>query len=154
MNAPPASSPAPPRASSPLELAGFEPGPTAGSDRAFGVVFVVVFSVIGFFPLLGGGSPRAWALATAGVLLATAVARPRWLSPLNRAWFRLGLILHRIASPVIVAVIYFAAATPTGFLLRLARKDVLKLKRDGRVDSYWIVRDPPGPAAESLARPW
>jgi len=161
VNAPPASppvprasSPAASRASSPLELAGFEPRPTVGSDRAFGVVFVVVFSVIGFFPLLGDGSPRAWALATAGVLLATAIARPRWLSPLNRAWFRFGLVLHRIASPVIIAAIYFAVVTPTGLLLRLVRKDVLKLKRDPQVDSYWIARDPPGPSPESLPRPW
>lgn len=150
----PESAPQSPDASSPLELRGFEPQATGGSDRAFGIVFVVVFSVVGFFPLLGDGSPRAWALATAGLLLVVAIARPRWLSPLNRVWFRLGLILHRIASPVVMTVIYFAAVTPTGLVLRLLRKDVLKLRRDSRVDSYWIARDPPGPAPESLARPW
>lgn len=143
-----------PQVSSPLELRGFEPDGTGGSDRAFGVLFVVVFAVVGFFPLTGGGSPRTWALATAGVLLATAIVRPRWLSPLNRAWFRFGMLLHRIASPVILTAIYYLAVTPTGLLLRLARKDVLNLKRDAEVDSYWIERDPPGPSPESLERPY
>lgn len=143
-----------PQVSSPLELRGFEPDGTGGSDRAFGVLFVVVFAVVGFFPLTGGGPPRTWALATAGVLLATAIGRPRWLSPLNRAWFRFGMLLHRIASPVILTAIYYLAVTPTGLLLRLARKDVLNLKRDAEVDSYWIERDPPGPSPESLERPY
>ena len=143
-----------PRVSSPLELKGFEPGGTGGSDRAFGILFTVVFAVVGLFPLTGGGSPRTWALATAGVLLAAAVGRPRWLSPLNRAWFQLGMVLHRIVSPVILTAIYYAVVTPTGLLLRLAKKDVLGLKFDAEVDSYWIARDPPGPSPESLERPY
>lgn len=143
-----------PHVSSPLELKGFEPGGTGGSDRAFGIVFTVVFAVVGLFPLTGGGSPRTWALAAAGALLAAAIGRPRWLSPLNWAWSRLGMVLHQIVSPVILTAIYCAVVTPTGLLLRLAKKDVLGLKFDAEVDSYWIARDPPGPAPESLERPY
>lgn len=143
-----------PQVSSPLELTGFESGGTGGSDRAFGIVFFVAFAVVGLLPLTGGGSPRTWALATAGLLLAAAVVRPRWLSSLNRVWFRFGMVLHRIASPVILTAIYYAVVTPTGLLLRLLKKDVLNLKPDAKIDSYWIARDPPGPSPESLERPY
>ena len=142
------------RVSSPLELAGFEPRATGGSDRGFGAFFAVVFAAIGVFPLTVGGQPRTWALATAGLLLATAIARPRWLSPLNRVWVRLGWVLHRVVSPVVVTAIYFGTVTPTGLVLRLLKKDVLRLKREPRVDSYWIARDPPGPSRESFTRPY
>ena len=121
-----------------------------GSDRGFGIFFAVVFAAFGLYPLLGGGPPRGWLLALAAALLAVALLRARWLAPANRVWFRLGLLLHRIASPVVMAVIYFAVVTPTGLIMRALGKDPLHLARDPEAESYWIRRDPPGPERGSM----
>ena len=141
---------APAHTSSPLELSSYQSPAQMGSNRSFGIVFTVLFAVIGLFPLLRGGSPFVWALATAGAVLTLALAKAEWLSPFNWAWFRFGMILHRVVSPLVMALVYFVAVTPTGLLLRAARKDVLRLRWDSGADSYWIHRDPPGPSPESM----
>ena len=121
-----------------------------GSDRGFGIVFAVVFTAIGLFPLLRGASPRGWSLAVAGGFLAVAVVKPTWLAPLNTLWFRFGLLLQRVAHPIVLAVIYFAVVTPTGLVMRALGKDPLRLRFDPDAASYWILRDPPGPEPESM----
>ena len=121
-----------------------------GSDRGFGVFFAVVFFVIGLFPLLNGGPPRAWALGVAAALLAAAFVRPALLAPFNRVWFRFGLLLQRVVNPLVMAVIYFAVVTPTGLIMRALGKDALRLRYDPDAQSYWIHRDPPGPERESM----
>ena len=121
-----------------------------GSDRGFGIVFAVVSAAVGLFPLLGGEPPRGWLLALAGALLAVAFFRASWLAPANRVWFELGLLLHRIVSPVVMAMIYFAVVTPTGLIMRALGKDLLRLGRDPDAESYWIHRDPPGPGRDSM----
>lgn len=121
-----------------------------GSDRNFGVVFAVVFSITGLFPLLRGDPPRGWLFAAAGVLLAAALLKAHWLAPFNRAWTGLGRLLHRAGNPVVLAVIYFAVVTPTGLVMRALGKDPLHLRRDQDAASYWIHRQPPGPERESM----
>ncbi len=123
---------------------------SGGSNRGFGVVFAVVFTVIGLFPLLDGAPPRAWSLAVAGIVLTAALVKADLLAPLNRIWFRFGLLLHGIVSPIILAVIYYAVVTPTGLVLRAMGKDPLRLRRDPNAGSYWIHRDPPGPVPKSM----
>ena len=122
----------------------------AGSDRAFGIVFVVVFAGIGAWPLLGGEPPRTWLLALAALLgLATAVA-PHLLAPFNRLWFRFGLALQKVVTPVVLGVLFFAVITPMALLMRATGRDPLALARDRDAKSYWIARDPPGPPPGSL----
>ena len=130
-------------------LAGDEPA-KGGSDRGFGVVFAVVFVAVGLFPLLNGGAPRAWALGVAAAFLLAALVRPAMLAPLNRVWFKFGLLLQRVVNPLVMAVIYFAVVTPTGLVMRALGKDPLRLKYDPDAQSYWIHRDPPGPERESM----
>ena len=129
-----------------------ESAATIGSDRAFGIVFAVLLAAIGLWPLLDGAPPRGWPLAGAGTFLAVALVRAAWLAPLNRLWFRFGLLLQRIAHPVVLAIIYFAVVTPTGLVLRALGKDPLRLRRDPDAATYWIRRDPPGPEPESMTR--
>ncbi len=114
---------------------------TMGSERNFGLVFAVVFSVVAVWPLLAGRELRLWALAIALVFLLTALLIPRTLAPLNRLWFRFGLLLGRIVGPVVMALIFFAAVVPTALVVKLARKDLLRLKRNRDVATYWIKRD-------------
>ena len=121
-----------------------------GSDRAFGLVFTVVFAAFGLWPWLDGRPPRGWSLVVAGVLLAAAFVRPGWLAPFNQVWFRFGLLLHRIVSPIVLAVVYYAVVTPTGLVMRALGKDPLRLRLDPNAESYWLRRDPPGPEPESM----
>ena len=127
-----------------------EPLPGIGSDRTFGVVFATAFTVLALVPLLRGGAPRWWALAAAGVILAAALLRPGWLAPVNRVWFRVGRLLHRIVSQIILALLYYAVVTPTGLVIRALGRDPLRLRRDPRAKSYWIPRDPPGPEPATM----
>ena len=112
-----------------------------GSERNFGLVFAAVFSTIAVWPLLAGNELRWWALAIAFVFLLTALLIPRVLAPLNRIWFRFGLLLGRIAGPVVMALIFFGAVVPTALVMKLRRKDLLRLKRNRDADTYWIKRD-------------
>ena len=120
------------------------------SDRSFGLVFAVVFALIGAFPLIYGGSPRIWSLAIAGVFVVAALALPRVLAPLNRLWMKLGLLLHRVVSPVVLGFLFFVVITPMGVAMRLLGKDPLRLRPDPASPSHWIERKPPGPPPESL----
>ena len=121
-----------------------------GSERGFAVVFAVVFVLVGLWPLLSGGPVRAWALLIAAAFLLAGFAAPGILAPLNRLWFRFGMALGRIVSPIVMGILFFGTVMPTGLLMRLFRKDLLRLRFDPAAESYWIRRDPPGPSAESL----
>ena len=116
-----------------------------GSDRGFGFVFAAVFAVISLWPLTGGGAVRIWALAMAALFLGAALVRPNVLRPLNRLWFRFGLLLGRIVSPIVMAVVFLVAITPTALIMRAFGKDVLHLKFDKDAESYWIRRADDGP---------
>lgn len=116
------------------------------SDRSFGVVFACVFSVIGALPLISGGTPRAWAFGIAAGFLAAALARPKLLSPLNRVWLRFGLLLHRIISPLVLGILFFAVITPVAVVTRLFGRDVLRRRLEPAAASYWLDRDPVEPS--------
>ena len=93
------------------------------SERSFGIVFTVVFALIALFPLLHGAPPRLWSLAAAAAFLAAALLRPALLGPLNRLWFRFGMLLHRIVSPVAMGIIFFGAIMPMGLANHAAYAD-------------------------------
>jgi hypothetical protein len=121
-----------------------------GSSRSFGLVFAVVLGLIGMFPLISGSPVRLWAIAAGGVFLLLAMIVPRLLQPLNLLWFKFGLLLGSIVSPVVMFVIYATTVLPIGLIMRLLGKDLLRLKINEADASFWIVRAPPGPEPESL----
>jgi hypothetical protein len=123
-----------------------------GSERSFGVVFAVVFALIALFPLWWGGPVRIWALVVAGAFAAAALLMPVVLRPLSLLWFRIGLLLHRVVNPLLMAVLYFGVFTPMGLVLRARGKDLLRLRRDRASASYWIAREPPGPKPGSMSK--
>ncbi len=120
------------------------------SDRAFGLVFTVVFVIIAAWPLLGGEAPRWWSAGIAGLFLAASFIRPAILAPLNRLWTRFGLLLHKIVNPIVMGVMFFGVVTPTGLIMRAFGKDPMRLRRDPAAASYWIEREPPGPAPDTM----
>jgi Saxitoxin biosynthesis operon protein SxtJ len=123
-----------------------------GSERNFGLVMAAVFAVVGVAPALHGGGPRLWALGLAVAFLLCAVAVPRLLGPLNRLWHRLGLAMHAVVNPIIMALIFYGAFVPTAIGLRMRGKDLLRLQWDPEAKSYWIVREPAGPAPSSMSK--
>ncbi len=120
-----------------------------GSDRSFGFVFAVVFLLVGLMPLRHGAAVRWWAVALALAFVLAALLAPRLLAPLNRLWARFGDLLHKVTTPLIMGLLFYGALTPFALLMRLAGKDPLQLKRKTAA-SYWIERNPPGPAPDSL----
>ena len=114
---------------------------TVGSERGFGMVFGAVFAIVAAWPLLNGETPRWWALAVAAGFVAAGFFTPRILRPLNRLWFRFGLLLGRIVGPLVMGLIFFMAVTPTALIFKLLGKDPLRLKSNASSQSYWIDRD-------------
>ena len=121
-----------------------------GSPRGFGIVFAVVFAIIGLWPLMDGEGVRVWALAAAAVFLVLALMRPSLLAPLNRLWLGLGAILHRVVNPLVMGLMFFAVITPTALILKLIGKDLLCRRFSPGTQSYWIPRQPPGPEPQSM----
>ena len=124
----------------------------AGSPRAFGIVFTVVFAIIAAVPLIGGAAPRWWSVIVAIVFLVLALAVPKALTPLNRLWFAVGKLLHGIVSPLVMAAIFYLTITPIALIMRVAGKVPMALEFDAEAESYWIHREPPGPEPETMRR--
>lgn len=120
------------------------------SDRFFGLTFFVFFLIIALWPLLRHGPVRLTALGLAISFLAVSLIAPALLGPLNRLWLKFGVLLHSITNPLILGVMFYLVFTPFGLVMRLAGKDLLRLKLDPNRSSYWIKREPPGPAKNSL----
>ena len=132
------------------ETYGREEKHAQSSERSFGLVFALVFAAVGLWPLLSGHAPRFWSLVVAAVFLLASWLWPRLLSPANAAWARLGEALHRIVSPVILGLLFYSSVVPTGLIMRALGKDPLRLRFDREATTYWIRREPPGPAPQSL----
>jgi hypothetical protein len=122
----------------------------SGSDRSFGIVFAVVFSLIALFPLLHGGHIRLWALPISAIFAGLALLWPSLLAPLNRLWFRFGLLLHKVVNPVILGLMFFAVLTPVAAITRLFGGKLLSLGYDKSLPSYWHRRSPPGPEPDTI----
>lgn len=122
-----------------------------GGEKSFGIVFAVVFTIIGLWPLWGASAPRWWALIVAGIFLVAGFVAPKLLRPLNLLWFRFGMLLHKIVNPLVMGLVFFVTVTPTGLIFRLLGKDPLRLKLEPDAESYWIKRDPPGPDGPSMS---
>jgi len=115
------------------------------SDRSFGLVFAVMFAIVGCWPLVRLLEPRWWSLGVAVGFAAISLTYPRLLHPFNRAWLALGKLLHRVTSPVIMAAIFFFCVTPIGLILRARGRDLLSLSWRTDLSSYWIARTSPDP---------
>ena len=120
------------------------------SNRSFGLVFAGVLALIAVWSIASGGKAYIWAIAACGAFGLAAIAFPGVLAPLNRLWLRFGLLLHRLVSPLVLAVMFFLVLTPTALLMRALGKRPLTLEWNRAAGSYWVDRSPPGPAPESL----
>ena len=112
------------------------------SNKNFGIVFFVVFIIIGFWPLLDINTYRLWAIIIAFIFLALGFMNSRLLTPLNILWFKFGIFLGKIVSPIVMGVIFFFVVTPIAILMRISKKDLLNLKFNNK-ETYWVKKEDP-----------
>ena len=113
-----------------------------GSNKSFGIVFFIVFLLISIYPLIDGANIRLWSLVISLLFLILGLLNSYLLTPLNKLWFRFGILLGKIISPIIMGIIFFLVVTPIGLLMKIFKKDLLSLKYN-KDNSYWIKKEEP-----------
>ena len=112
------------------------------SNRSFGIVFFVLFLLIALYPLTYSGEMRIWSAIISLIFLVLGLLNSKILAPLNKLWFKFGIFLGKIVSPLVMGVIFFLVVTPIAFLMRLLNKDLLNLKFNNE-NTYWIKKTGP-----------
>ena len=110
-----------------------------GSNKSFGIVFAVVFGLIAFWPLIKGNDIRIWVLIISILFFVLGLINSKILTPLNRLWFKFGIFLGNFIAPIVMGIIFFLVVTPTGIIMKLLGKDLIKLKKNNE-KSYWIEK--------------
>ncbi len=113
-----------------------------GSNKSFGIVFFIVFLLIAIYPLINNGELRIWSLVVAIIFFILGLINSKVLTPLNKLWFKFGLFLGKIVSPLIMGIIFFFVVTPTAFIMRIIGKDLLNLRFNNK-KTYWIEKTGP-----------
>ena len=113
-----------------------------GSNRSFGIVFFIVFLLIALYPLISSGEIRIWSLVVSITFLILGLINSNILKPLNKIWFKFGLFLGKIISPIIMGLVFFLVVTPIGLIMKTLRKDLLNLKYN-KNKTYWIEKSGP-----------
>jgi hypothetical protein len=117
--------------------------PALPSDRSFGWTFTGFFTLVALFF-------QPWMLALAAATALVTMNRAHWLAPFNRAWMKFGELLHHVVSPLILGLIYFGVFTPVALVMRAFGRDAMCRRFEPAQPSYWVRRDPPGPADNSF----
>ncbi len=110
------------------------------SNRSFGLLFFLVFLIIGLWPLLNESSIRIWSVVIAIIFLILGLLNSKFLTPLNKLWFRFGLFLGSIVAPIVMGAVFYLVVTPTGLIFKIMNKDLLNIKFDKKKKSYWVNR--------------
>ena len=110
-----------------------------GSNRSFGIVFFIVFLLIGSWPILNGNELRIWSIVISLIFLILGIFNSKILTPLNKVWFRFGIFLGNFVSPIIMGIVFFLVVTPTGLIMKLFRKDLINLRKNNS-STYWIEK--------------
>ena len=113
-----------------------------GSNKSFGIVFFIVFLLIAIYPLINNDELRIWSLVVAIIFLILGLINSKVLTPLNKLWFKFGLLLGKVVSPLIMGIIFFLVVTPTALIMRIIGKDLLNLRFNNK-KSYWIEKTGP-----------
>ena len=108
------------------------------SNKSFGIVFFIVFLIIGLYPLINQDGIRIWAIIVSLIFLVLGLINSNLLTPLNKLWIKFGILLGNIISPLVLGIIFFLVVLPTGLLMRILKKNFLGLKFDKNLKSYWI----------------
>jgi len=110
------------------------------NNRGFGLLFFIVFLLIGLWPLLKGDNPRIYFFPIAFLFLVLGIINSKILTPLNKLWIKFGEQLGKVIAPIVMALVYFIVLTPISLLIKLSKKDLLKVKFSNKLETYWIKR--------------
>ena len=110
------------------------------NNKSFGLLFFIVFLLIGLWPLLKGDNPRIYFFPIAVLFLILGIINSKILTPLNKSWIKFGELLGKIIAPIVMALVYFIILTPISFLIKISKKDLLKVKFSNKLETYWIKR--------------
>ena len=110
------------------------------SNRNFGIVFSIVFLIIAIWPILNQNEIRIWSIIISLIFLILGLINSKFLSPLNKAWFKFGLILGSVIAPIVMGIVFFFVVTPTGLIMKALGKDILALKKN-KNNTYWLEKD-------------
>ena len=108
------------------------------SNIIFGILFFILFLIIGLYPLKSGGLIRIWSVVLSLIFLIITIIRPNLFTFINKLWIQFGILLGKIISPIVMGLVFFFVVTPIGILMKILKKDVMGLKKEG--SSYWIDR--------------
>jgi len=110
-----------------------------GTNKSFGIVFFLFFLIVAIFPLLNDGGIRTWSVIISIIFLILGLFNSRILTPLNKIWFKLGILLGNFVSPIVMGIVFFVIVTPTSLIMKVLGKNLLNLKK-GNKKTYWIER--------------
>ena len=110
-----------------------------GSNKSFGIVFFIFFSIVSVFPLLKDENIRIWSLIIAIIFLILGLLNSKILTPLNKIWFKFGILLSSFVSPLVMGIVFFGIVTPTSLIMKVLGKNLLNLKK-GNKKTYWVER--------------
>ena len=108
-----------------------------GSNRSFGIVFFLVFLIIGFYPFLKGNEPYFWSIIISVIFLILGLFNSIYLTPFNKLWFKFGILLGQIISPIVMGIVFFIVVTPIALVMKILNKDILNLNKNNK-KTYWI----------------
>ena len=110
-----------------------------GTNKSFGIVFFLFFLIVSLFPLFKNENIRVWSLIIAIIFLILGLLNSKFLTPLNKIWFKFGILLGNFVSPIVMSIVFFAIVTPTSLIMKALGKNLLNLKKDNK-KTYWIER--------------
>ena len=110
------------------------------SNRNFGLVFFILFLILGFWPIINGGEIKIWLVVISLIFLVLGMMKSKLLTPLNKLWFKFGMILGAIVAPVVMGAVFFLVVTPIGIVMKTMGKDLINKKYNKKKETYWITR--------------
>ena len=108
-----------------------------GSNKSFGIVFFFVFLIVGIYPILKGNEPHYWSIIISVIFLILGLLNSIYLTPLNKLWFKFGILLGQIISPIVMGIVFFVVVTPIALFMKILNKDILNLNKNNK-KTYWI----------------
>jgi len=112
------------------------------SNRSFGIVFFIFFLIVSLYPMLNENEIRLWALIISVIFLVLGLINSIILTPLNKSWYKFGILLGKIVSPIVMGVVFFLVVTPISLIMKLFGKDILNIKKNKK-QTYWIEKTGP-----------
>tara|TARA_B100001027_G_C16185333_1_gene293452 strand:- start:417 stop:812 length:396 start_codon:yes stop_codon:yes gene_type:complete len=110
------------------------------SNRSFGLVFFVVFLILGLWPVKSGGDINILLILISLVFLFLAIIKSKFLTPLNKLWFKFGIKLGAIIAPIVMGVVFFLVVTPIGIIMKITGRDLINKKINKNIKTYWLNR--------------